>query len=87
MTKKAPTRFYKKWEHTAEGLKVDQDSSSSPFFLIFVLPTKIASFFMKDIIDHAYKVYKVKEHQTLISSLVLSSGSPIRVWWVHLGHA
>ena len=63
--KKAPTCFYKKREHTAEGLKVDRDSSSLPFFLIFVLLTKITYFSMKDILDHAYKVYIGKEHQTL----------------------
>ena len=85
--KKASTCFYKKREHTAEYLKVDRDSSFSPFFLIFILPTKITSFFMKDIIDHTYKVYRGIEHQTLVSSLVFSSSSPIRVWWVHLGHA
>ena len=54
-------RFYKKREHTAEGLKVDRGNSSSPFFLIFVLPTKITSFFVKEIINHTYKVYKGKE--------------------------
>ena len=30
--KKAPTRFYKEREHTAEGLKVYRVGSSSPFF-------------------------------------------------------
>ena len=85
--KKAPTCFYKKREYTAEGLKVDRDSSSLPFFLIFVLLKKITSFFVKDIIDHTYKVYRGIEYQTLVSSLVLSSSSPIRVWWVYLGHA
>ena len=79
--------FYKKWEHTTEGLTVDRDSSSSPFFLIFILPTKITSFFMKDILDHAYKVYRDIKYQTLVSSLVLCYCSPIRVWWVHIGHA
>ena len=58
--KNAPTCFYKKWEHTAEGLKIDQGSSSSPFFLIFVLPIKITSFFVKNILDHTYKVYRDK---------------------------
>ena len=58
--KKAPMHFYKKREHTAEGLKVDWDSSSSTFFLIFVFPTKMISFFVKDIIDHTYKVYRGK---------------------------
>ena len=71
MRKKASTHFYKKWEHTVEGLKVDRDSFSSPFFLIFVLPTKIVSFFVKDILDHAYMVYRGKEHQTLVYSMVL----------------
>ena len=85
--KRAPTRFYKKWEHTAEGLKVDRGNSSSPFFLISVLPIKITYFLIKDILNHAYKVYRGKEHQTLVSSLVLCYFSPIRVWWVYLGHA
>ena len=82
-----PTRFYKEREYTVEGLKVDRDSSSLPFFLIFVLLIKIISFFVKDILDHTYKVYRGKEHQTLVSSLVLCYCSPIRIWWVHLGHA
>jgi len=30
--KKAPTRFYKEREHTAEGLEVYRVGSSSPFF-------------------------------------------------------
>ena len=60
MRKKVPTRFYKKREHMTEGLKVNRGSSASPFFLIFVLPTKIISFFVKDIIYQAYKVYRDK---------------------------
>ena len=38
-----PTRFYKEREHTAEALEVHRARSSTTFFPIFVLPTKIKS--------------------------------------------
>ena len=53
------TRFYKEREHTTEVLEVHCARSSMTFFLIFVLPKKIKYFFVKDLIDQAYKVYKV----------------------------
>ena len=59
------TRFYNEREHTAEALEVHRARSSTIFFSIFVLPTKIKSFFVKDLKDQAYKVYKVRKDQTL----------------------
>ena len=50
-------RFYKMREHTIEGLEVDRASSSSFFFKIFVLPTKISSFLVKELIDQSYTIY------------------------------
>ena len=63
--KKTPTHFYKEQEYTAEALEVHRVRSSSTFFLIFVLPTQIKYFFMKDLIDQGSKVYMVRIHQTL----------------------
>ena len=59
------TRFYKEREHIAEALE-DYRAGSSPFFFpVFVPLTKIKSFFVKDLIDQANKVYKVRKLQTL----------------------
>ena len=55
--KKAPMRFYKKREHTIEGIEVYRARSSSPFSLILVLLTRISSFFVKEVIDQSYKIY------------------------------
>ena len=63
--KKTLTRFYNKREHTAEALEVHHAGSLLFFFSIFVPQTKIKSFFVKDLIDHAKKVYKVRKLQTL----------------------
>ena len=57
-----PTRFYKEREHTTKALEVHRAGSSTTFFLIFVLPKKIKSLFVKDLIDQANKVYKVKKY-------------------------
>ena len=81
------TRFYKEREHTAEALEVYHVGSSTTFFPIFVLPTKIKSFFVKDLIDQAYKVYKVRNHQTLTCLWLFPLMGSIRVWCMHLVHA
>ena len=60
-----PTRFYKEREHTAEALEIYRARSSLFFFPIFVSPTKIKSFFVKDLIEQTNKVYKVRKQQTL----------------------
>ena len=55
---KAPTRFYKKREHTVEGFKVHRQKL---FFLssqIFVLPTKIRSFSLERVLDQAITIYE-----------------------------
>ena len=59
------TRFYKEREHIAEALEVHRAGSSPFFFPIFVPQTKIKSLFVKDLINQAYKVYKVRKLQTL----------------------
>ena len=63
--KKMPTRFYKKREHTAEGFNVHRSGSSTSTSYIFVLPTKIFSFSFERVLDYTYKVYEIKESQTL----------------------
>ena len=56
--KKVPTRIYKERDHTAEGLMVLQAILHCFLQEIFALQAKIQSFFIKDYIDHANKVYK-----------------------------
>ena len=45
--------------NTAEGFKVDRTNLSSSTSLIFALPAKILSFFVKESIDQYSKIYKV----------------------------
>ena len=45
-------------ENTAEGFEVDRANSSSSTSLIFALPAKIPSFFVKEIIDQSNTIYK-----------------------------
>ena len=53
--KKTPTHFYKEREHTTEAIEVHHAGSLPFFFPIFVPPTKIKYFFVKDLIDQANK--------------------------------
>ena len=46
-------------ENTAEGFKVDRANILSSTSLIFALPAKILSFFVKESIDQSRKIYKV----------------------------
>ena len=45
--------------NTAEGFEVDRAILSSSTSLIFALPAKILSFFVKESIDQSSKIYKV----------------------------
>ena len=46
-------------ENTVEGFEVDRANSSSSTSLIFALPAKISSFFVKEFIDQSNTIYKV----------------------------
>ena len=46
-------------KNTAEGFEVDRANLSSSTSLIFALPAKIFSFFVKESVDQSNKIYKV----------------------------
>jgi len=65
----------------AEGFKVDRANSSSSTSLIFALPAKISSFFVKESIDQSSKIYKVLCSHKPFSNDRKSLYGYIRVYW------
>jgi len=56
--KKAPTRFYKKREHTAEGFEVYRVVLLCPSSRSLLFKQDLIFPSWKDLLDHANKVYK-----------------------------
>ena len=60
--KKAPTFLREAGAHGRRSQGLSRRFFSN-FFLIFVIPTKITTFFKKVFIEHTYKVYGGNDHK------------------------